>query len=97
MLLIPVMSHHGPDKDKTGVQGSGKIMNRWSVLGVIGILVGLVILIIMWGFIVTIVVTLLKLIVVAVGIILILAGIAAILFGGRRRMRVIWGPSPTNT
>ena len=72
-------------------------MNRWTVFGVVMILVGLAVLFLMWGFIVTVLVTLLQLIAVAVGIILVIGGIAAVLFGGRRRRRVFWGPAPTKT
>jgi hypothetical protein len=72
-------------------------MNRWSVFGIVMVLVGLAILVAMWGFIVTVLVTLLQLIAVAIGIILVVGGVAAILFGGRFRRRVFWGPAPTKT
>lgn len=72
-------------------------MNRWSILGVLMILVGLVIFFVLWGFIVHIVVTLLKLLAVTIGIILVIAGVAAVAFGGRMRRRIMWGPAPTNT
>ena len=61
------------------------------------IVVGLVILFLLWGFIVTIIVTLLELIAVAIGMILILGGVAAVFFGGRWRKRRTWGPAPTDT
>jgi hypothetical protein len=72
-------------------------MNRWSVLGVLMILVGLVVLFLMWGFIVEFVETVLKIIAVVIGILLVLGGAAAIAFGGRWRKRTVWGPAPTNT
>ena len=72
-------------------------MNRWSVLGALMILLGLVVLFLMWGFIVEFVETVLKIIAVVIGILLILGGAAAIAFGGRWKRRTFWGPSPTNT
>jgi len=72
-------------------------MNRWSILGVLMILVGLVVLFLMWGFIVEFVETVLKIIAVVIGILLVLGGAAAIAFGGRWKRRAIWGPAPTNT
>lgn len=72
-------------------------MNRWSVLGIIMVLVGLAIFVGLWGFIVHIVVTLLKLIAVGIGILLVLGGLAVIGLGGRWRKRTFWGPAPTNT
>lgn len=73
-------------------------MDKWSIVGAIMILVGLVVLFLLWGFIVTIVVTLLKLIAVAIGIVLVLGGVAMVLFGARwRRRRVSWGQSPAST
>jgi protein-S-isoprenylcysteine O-methyltransferase Ste14 len=54
------------------------------------LIVGLVILFLLSGFILTVIVTLLKLLAVAIGIILILGGIAAIFVGGRWMKRGPW-------
>jgi uncharacterized membrane protein len=73
-------------------------MNRWSVLGIIMILVGIVIFIVEWDFIVKIVIDLLKLLAVVIGVVLVLGGIAILVFGGRwRKRRTFWGPAPTDT
>ena len=74
-------------------------MDKWPLFGIILILVGIVVLALLSGFIVTIVITLLKLVAVFAGIVLILIGVAMILFGrrwwGRRDAR--WGPPPAST
>jgi uncharacterized membrane protein len=59
-------------------------VNKWQVIGAIAILLGLAILVLLSGFIFTIIITLLKLIGVFIGIVLVLAGVALLV--GRRRM-----------
>lgn len=59
-------------------------MNKWQVAGAIAVLLGLAILVLLSGFIFTIIVTLLKLIGVFIGIVLVVAGVALLV--GRRRM-----------
>ena len=72
-------------------------MDNWPILGIILILVGVVILAVLSGFIVTIVVELLKLVAVFAGIVLIAIGIGMIL--GRRWWwrRARWGPPAAST
>ncbi len=63
------------------------------------ILVGVVVLALMAGFILEVIVTLLKVLAVVIGVTLVLGGIAAILFGKRweRRRRMEWGQEPAAT
>jgi Na+/melibiose symporter-like transporter len=70
-------------------------MNTWRIVGILLILLGVTILAIMAGFIITFIVTILKLIAVLVGIVMIAAGVA-LLVGRRwtRRGAWRWG-SPT--
>ncbi len=73
-------------------------MDNWPILGIIFILVGVVILAVLSGFIVTIVVELLKLVAVFAGIVLIAIGIGMIV--GRRwwwGRRARWGPPSAST
>ncbi len=74
-------------------------MNKWPVIGALMILVGVVVLALMAGFILEVIVTLLKVLAVAIGVTLVLGGIAAILFGNRweRRRRMEWGQEPAAT
>lgn len=58
------------------------------------IILGVVIIGVLAGFIIHIIITLLKLVAVFVGIILILGGVAAITFGSRWRNRRRWTPGP---
>ncbi|MGP8125817.1 MAG: hypothetical protein ACLQEQ_08165 [Nitrososphaerales archaeon] len=72
-------------------------MNKWQIVGILSILIGITVLALLAGFIITIIVTLLKLIAVFVGIFMIAAGVALLLGrhwmkGGRWR----WG-SPTSS
>jgi uncharacterized membrane protein HdeD (DUF308 family) len=55
------------------------------------IVLGAIILIFLAGFIVSVIVTLLKALVAVVGMVLLLGGVAMILFGGRWRRRRPWG------
>ena len=74
-------------------------MDKWQIVGILLVLVGITVLALLAGFIITIVVTLLKLVGVFVGIILVLGGV--LLLTGRswmrRRRRDWWGESPSST
>ncbi len=73
-------------------------MDRWQIVGVFLILFGLVILVIMSGFIFTIIVTLLKLLAVFIGIIMIFVGVAlAVGSHWMKGSRWGWGPPPSST
>jgi uncharacterized membrane protein HdeD (DUF308 family) len=63
------------------------------------IVIGAVILIVLAGFIVSVIITLLKVLVAVVGIFLVLGGIAMMLFGGRfwRGRRWGWDEHPAST
>jgi uncharacterized Tic20 family protein len=70
-------------------------VNKWRIVGILLILVGVTILALMAGFIIEFIVTILKLIAVFIGIVMIVAGVALLV--GRRWMRGRawrWG-SPT--
>jgi hypothetical protein len=71
-------------------------VNKWPILGIIMILVGLGILILLASVIVGIIIFLLEVLAIFIGLILILGGIAAITFGGRW-MRMKWGETPATT
>jgi Na+/melibiose symporter-like transporter len=73
-------------------------MNTWRIVGILLILLGVTVLAIMAGFIITFIVTILKLIAVLVGIVMIAAGVALLV--GRRWMRRgawRWGPPTSST
>ena len=73
-------------------------MDKWQIAGILLILVGITLLALLAGFIITIVVTLLKLIGVFVGIILVVGGV--VLITGRhwvRRRRTWWGSPSSST
>jgi predicted anti-sigma-YlaC factor YlaD len=87
----------GPFKAKYHRAGPARV-DRWNIAGVLLILVGVTILALLSGFIVDVIVKLLKLLAVFVGILLILGGVA--LLTGRRFMRRRkwgWGPSTAST
>lgn len=71
-------------------------MNNWQIVGIILILAGVTVLALLSGFIVTIIVALLKLIAVVVGVLLIVAGVA-LLFGRRWVRRRFWGTPTAST
>jgi uncharacterized Tic20 family protein len=60
-------------------------VNKWRIVGILLILVGVTVLALMAGFIITFIVTILKLIAVLVGIVMIAVGVA--LLTGRHWMR----------
>ncbi len=73
-------------------------MDKWQIVGILAVLVGITLLAVLAGFIVTIIVTLLKLVAVFAGVILIAVGVA--LLTGRhwfRRRGWIWGPPTSST
>jgi hypothetical protein len=74
-------------------------MHRSQVIGVLMTLVGVALLILLAGFVVSVIVTLLELLAVIVGVILILGGIAMLIFGRRiwRRGPWGWGGPPAST
>lgn len=73
-------------------------MHRSQVLGLLMVLVGVAVLILLAGFVVSVIVTILELLAVLLGIFLVIGGVAVLLFGRRlwRRGRWGWGP-PTDT
>ena len=71
-------------------------MNNWQIVGIILTLAGVTVLALLSGFIVTIIVALLKLIAVVVGVLLIVAGVA-LLFGHRWVRRRFWGTPTAST
>jgi len=60
-------------------------VNKWRIVGILLILVGVTVLALMAGFVIEFIVTILKLIAVFVGIVMIVAGVALLV--GRRWMR----------
>ena len=73
-------------------------MNRWRIVGILLILLGVTILALMAGFIISFIVTILKLIAVFIGIAMIAAGVALLvrrhwMRGGAWR----WGQSTSST
>ncbi len=74
-------------------------MHKVQVAGALMILVGVAVLILLAGFIVSVIVTLLELLAVIIGIVLILAGIAALVVGPRwwRRRPFDWDEHPAST
>lgn len=73
-------------------------MDKWPVLGLVLVIIGAGVLFLLAGFIVTIILTLLKLIAVFVGIGLIVAGVVLIVSRRwLRARRVRWGPTLEST
>ena len=73
-------------------------MNKWQIVGILLILLGVTILALMAGFIIAFIVTILKLIAVLLGVVMITAGVALLV--GRRWKRGgtwQWGPSTSST
>jgi hypothetical protein len=73
-------------------------VSKWQLVGILLILLGVAVLVLMGGFIIHIIETLLKLIAVLIGILMIAAGVALLV--GRRWMRGRgwrWGPATSNT
>jgi len=73
-------------------------MNKWRIVGILLILLGVTILALMTGFIIQFIVTILKLIAVLIGIAMIAAGV--VLLVGRRWMGGggwRWGPPTSST
>jgi multisubunit Na+/H+ antiporter MnhG subunit len=73
-------------------------VSKWQIVGILLILVGVAVLVLMGGFIIHIIETLLKLIAVLIGILMIAAGVALLV--GRRWMRGRawrWGPPTSST
>jgi multisubunit Na+/H+ antiporter MnhG subunit len=73
-------------------------VSKWQIVGVLLILLGVAVLVLMGGFIIHIIETLLKLIAVLIGILMIAAGVALLV--GRRWMRGRgwrWGPVTSST
>lgn len=73
-------------------------MDKWQIVGILLILIGITVLALLAGFIVTVIVTLLKLIGVFVGILLVVGGV--LLLTGRhliRRGRTWWAGPPTSS
>ncbi|MGP8056900.1 MAG: hypothetical protein ACLP9K_04785 [Nitrososphaerales archaeon] len=73
-------------------------MNKWWIVGILLILLGVTVLALMAGFIITFIVDILKLIAVLIGIVMIAIGVALLV--GRRWMRGRtwrWGPMTSNT
>ena len=73
-------------------------MNKWRIVGILLILLGVAILALLAGFIIHIIETLLKLIAVFIGFVLIAAGVALLV--GRRWIRGgawRWGPPTLST
>jgi len=54
------------------------------------IIVGAIVLVLLAGFILSVIITLLKVLAVVIGIILVIGGIAMIIFGGRWSRRRFW-------
>jgi hypothetical protein len=63
------------------------------------IILGAIILVFLAGFILSVIITLLKVLAIVIGIILVMGGIAMMLFGGRwwRRGPWRWGSPPSST
>jgi len=63
------------------------------------IVFGAIILVLLAGFILSVIITLLKVLAVVLGIVLVIGGIAMMLFGGRwrRRRPWRWGSPPSST
>ena len=74
-------------------------MRRIQVVGILMILVGLAILVLLGGFIVSVIVTLAKLLLVLLGLVLVLGGLAALFVWPmwRRRGPRWWGEPPAST
>ena len=73
-------------------------MNKWRIVGILLILLGVTVLALMAGFIVEFIVTILKLVAVLIGIVMIVVGVALLV--GRRWMRGRtwrWGPLTSST
>jgi uncharacterized membrane protein HdeD (DUF308 family) len=63
------------------------------------VVLGAIILVILAGFILSVIITLLKVLAVVIGVVLVVGGIALMLFGGRlwRRGRWGWGSPPSTS
>ncbi len=73
-------------------------MNKWRIVGILLILVGITILALMSGFIIAFIVTILKLVAVFIGIVMIVVGVALLV--GRHWMRGgawRWNPPTLST